>query len=137
MESRSDALVALIGEPDMADPQMTVLHGLTQAMNTLKAKYPDIKFHQRIAVLPTTQCYLAPLLPYKQLEPGIDEEILNSGQTYCVQFRMTKRLYSDKYDTSYLSLYSFPSLEAYKKHLSVAQKLCTVKYNDTFPPSQL
>ena len=121
----------------MADPQLTTYNSLLQTMNSLKAKYPDIKFHQRLAVLPPTQCYLAPLLPYKQLEQGVDEEILKSGQTYCVQFRMTKRLYSDKYDTSYLTLYSFPSLDAYRKHLSVAQKLCTVKYNDTFPPSQL
>lgn len=30
-----------------------------------------------------------------------------------------------------------PTLHAYTKKLAIAQKLCTVRYNDSFPPSQL
>lgn len=48
-----------------------------------------------------------------------------------------KKLYGDKYDTNYITIYLFPTITQYKKHLSVAQKLCTVRYNDSFPPSQV
>lgn len=43
----------------------------------------------------------------------------------------------DKYDTSYITMFYFPDLQSYEKHLKVAKRLSVVRYNDLWPASQI
>jgi hypothetical protein len=35
--------------------------------------------------------------------------------SYCVQFKLVKKLFGDKFDTSFLTVYLFPSLAEFKE----------------------
>ena len=40
---------------------------------------------------------------------------LNFSESQCVQFKLVKKLVGEKYDTSYLTVYIFPTLSEFKE----------------------
>ena len=55
---------------------------------------------------------------FSRLNKSLVKDIYNSlnySQSYFVQFKLVKKLFGDKFDTSYLTVYIFPTLVEFKE----------------------
>lgn len=87
-------------------------------LTQLTSQVRDVSLYYKNGALLRSEHQLAELHSFSRVGKNLAKDMygnFNYSLNHCVQFKLVKKLFGDKYDISYITIYIFPSLADFKE----------------------